>query len=342
MGGHALKKTKTRRYFREEYQILATQIKKELLGLFNKTEDEILEIPYFQEKESFGDLDLLISIDSGSEILKLCTLLRDQYKLTELVRNGNVVSFPYQEFQIDLICIEKELMEMSRCYFSSNDIGMLIGRMAHSLGIKYGWQGLYYFLYNDKKTKRLRKILLSIEPSRIFQVLDLDYERYQKGFKNYEEMFIFLSKSKYFGTKIFDNSLVQSESRRRDAKRPSLDIFLKWLENNKENFPNPGQILNNSETIEFINEQFPEIRLNEIISEEREKEKENDLIHNKFNGRIIMKYFPNLQGCELGRVLQIFQTHIEIDLGLSYSQYIKSTEFNKIIDEFSQILIGTK
>ena len=58
MGGLALKSTYTRRYQRDEYEALEKEMFEILSGTFKNYETP----RYFESKESFGDMDVILSM----------------------------------------------------------------------------------------------------------------------------------------------------------------------------------------------------------------------------------------------------------------------------------------
>ena len=59
MGGRALKNTYTRRYQRDEF----ISIKNELFDIMSSTFKKYSIPRYFVDKESFGDIDIIVSME---------------------------------------------------------------------------------------------------------------------------------------------------------------------------------------------------------------------------------------------------------------------------------------
>jgi len=66
------------------------------------------------------------------------------------------------------------------------------------------------------------------------------------------------------------------------------------------------------------------------INENNEKIK---MISEKFNGNIIMSWFPNLKGKELGKMINIFK----LKLNDNYDNFILNNDINTIFNYFIRI-----
>lgn len=197
----------------------------------------------YSSKESFGDADFLISCTSAQWQQFTEAELKDadySYK------NGNVVSIGYNfygvdlPFQVDYIYTgdNQRALDLAVDYFAYNDLGNLIGRIAKSLGFRYGHKGLYYELYSTTKENQLHaKIDTGLTTEQIHKLLNLDYARYCQGFETPEDIFKFVSASQYFNSDFFLFENVNHVSRIRDRKRKTYTDFLEWCRNNE--FPAP-------------------------------------------------------------------------------------------------------
>ena len=163
MGGNALKNTNTRRYNSDEYfklfQVIGAQICDHVVqfGL----------IKSYRNKDTFGDMDILY-VHNGT--INMRDVVTSLFNPNEIVVNGDVMSFNVEELQVDLIKVNLEEYDFAMKYFSYNDLGNLIGRVAHKLGLKFGRKGLLYvYRKNDKIlgevtiTNDLIKLLVSVD-----------------------------------------------------------------------------------------------------------------------------------------------------------------------------------
>lgn len=230
MGGNALKNCTTRRYSRDEYFDLEAQVLSKLKIIFPESQPHAIKA--YKSKESFGDMDVLID----SELLPSDWVDSVCYSFypKEHVKNGNVLSFEYKEFQTDLIVTDPSEMQSSMNYFAYNDLGNLLGRIAHSMGLKLGHNGLSYNWRID--TYQFRNVVLLTDFRDILPVLGYSYERYAQGFDKIEDIFDFVVSSRFFNKDIYLLHNRNNTSRTRDRKRKTYMEFLDWLEGYKENY----------------------------------------------------------------------------------------------------------
>lgn len=330
MGGKALKNIKTRRYDKYEYINISNEILNNLSLLFPKI--KICSVPYLNDKETFGDLDILISDSFG--INNMIPKILNLFKPIEHIKNGNVFTFNVNDFQIDLIFVNDINFDMSICYFQNNDAGMLIGKICHSLGLKYGPTGLRLLVLNEND--RLCDIQLTNDPRLIFSILGLDFDTFNRGFDNYTQLFDFLSTSKYFYYDIFDSSLINSASRRRDNKRNSLHLFFEYLTLNQERLSHSERKRTQDENIDFIDKLFPNKFVYRTIDEANKKLANKKLASEKWNGNIIMKLFPELTNNKLGSSIIKHKEFVK-SFDLDFEYYILNNDFDKILNDFKLI-----
>lgn len=223
MGGNALKNTETRRYNAFEYHELCNDVYTQLWKLFPKCIFSI--ITAYRNKPSFGDMDIVISSENLHN--NYVELLISHFKPTEWVKNGNVLSFDYKQFQIDLIVAHPDEYHTSLHYFAYNDLGNLCGKLAHQLGVKLGHNGLSYVWRTG--TYMFREVVILKDWNKILQVLDLDPVKYFEGFDELEDIFEYVVSSKFFNKDIFAFENMNNYARTRDKKRKTYTTFLDWI-----------------------------------------------------------------------------------------------------------------
>ena len=328
MGGSALKNIETKRLDTKEFE----ELKNELIS---KLEYEFMTnlypLKYYYEKQDHGDLDILIKIPFINDN-RIESILYDKFLCNEVVHNGGCYSFDYKEFQIDLILTEEKYWEIAKIFYDFNDWGIFAGRIANSIGLKFGYEGLKYVLYSEDKSEKLKKIHLTSNIKKIFYILGLDYEKYLKGFKNLDEMFTYFAYSKRFYKKLGTLGFLNSDQRHRDKKRKNIKAFEKWLEN-KNDIPDNNEKYSFEKTIDLIDKEFPEIKIKTIVEKEYKKLEIKKKISEKFNGTIVMKIFPNLSGEALGKSLNKFKYILDND----YSNFILNNDLETILNKFKEI-----
>jgi hypothetical protein len=230
MGGNALKKTTTRRYSAKEYLALRNQVIRKLQPLLPDCAMD--DIKHYRQKPDFGDLDILIEDKDTKN--RLINRLSDISEISELVthhENSPVWSAGWGDFQVDLIFAEPNYYDFTSRYFAYNDLGNLIGRVAHHMGFKFGSKGLIYVLMDgDFKIGEIT-VTLDFEDALTFLGFgNKAHSEHQEGFDTLEEMFEYISESYYFEPNFYRLETRSNSASARDRKRPIYQAFLRHIE----------------------------------------------------------------------------------------------------------------
>ena len=128
MGGRALKGgTFTRRYERQEFEDISKELTERLKLTFKR-----VDVPlFYKDKETFGDADIVVSLEGLEDEFNMREFIVDNFKPNEIFHNGNCWSFDYKELQIDIISVSSEHYDSTLNYLAYNDFGNLVGRLAH-------------------------------------------------------------------------------------------------------------------------------------------------------------------------------------------------------------------
>lgn len=303
MGGNALKQHKAVRLEKNDYDRVAGQCIARLRGLY--PDGRIEAIQAYREKQDFGDLDVLVAAD-GYDPLKAS----DALSSVEVVRNGPVTSVGVETpnggiFQVDLIKSPLKEFDYASRYFRWNDLGNLVGRIAHAMGVAHRHDGLYFY-YRDGD-HLFREILLTLDHDLALTFLGFDPMRFNRGFDTLEDVFRFVASSCFFNRDIYLLQNRNAKSRVRDSKRPSYMQFLAWCES-RPDLPSFSFPVDKGSWLPRIAEHFPS------FSAEHEKAK-SDLarIHaakEKFNGELASR-ITGLQGKPLGEQVRKFRDSFE-------------------------------
>lgn len=224
MGGNALKNTVTERKSAQDYIHILFAVMERLQKLFPGT--RIAPILSYAEKETFGDLDLLVCSDNLPA--NWTAMVKAEFAPNEFISNGGVHSFDYDKFQIDLVMSPEHEMDFAAVYFSFNDLGNLMGRIANIYGFKYAHNGLWKVVRDDKG-EPIGKALVTGNPAEAFYFLGYDFKRYRQGFRDLEAIFEFVVSSRFFHSGAFQFENRNNKDSARDRKRPTYMAFLKWL-----------------------------------------------------------------------------------------------------------------
>jgi hypothetical protein len=299
MGGNALS-IKTRRVNFKEFIQIQDQVSEALV--FNLGYAQARFLPYIFNKESFGDLDLILP---KPKLPYLEDFLTDYLGSREVVHNGDIVSFEYREFQIDLIHTPFQNLDIAQTYFSYNDLGMLMGMLAKRVGCKYGSDGLYLVRYNHNKSRKW-EIFLSKDSEEIFWFLGLNYSRFLKGFESLEDVFEFVYCSHLFDSDAFLNEEGWNHRRRtRNKKRPTWQAFKSYLKKHPKKLnPKP------KDPIDYCKDYFPPTYIDERLERIREEDNRRQIVKERFNGKLVEEV-TGLRGKDLSRFIAEFKKQFE-------------------------------
>ena len=284
----------------------------------------------YHNKETHGDLDLLICVDKDSNI-NLYDYIKSTFKPQAIYSNGGVYSFDYKNFQIDFIPIESSKWDSAKTYFSYDPCGNIQGKSYHKFNLSYGWEGLFY-RFRNHNGNNTADILISNDVRKIFEFGGYDYDRFSKGFDTLEEIYEFCIASKYFNIDTFKMENLTQIDRKRNRKRKSYNEFLEYI--NKSNITKAYEFNKDKETyLPMIDKFFPEANIFGEIKKLRDKDNEDKVMSQKFNGDMVMLWIPNLVGKELGAAMFKFKSA----LGNEYREFILNNDYNNIRKAFMNI-----
>ena len=328
MGGKALNKygVTTVRKNTEEFQRIGKEIQ-------NRVETDLpvstAIVTCYHTKADHGDLDLLIKMDEGISII-WNEFIKTRFNPQAIHNNGGVYSFDYQNFQIDFIPVKENKWETAKVYYSYDPLGNIMGKTFHKFGLSYGWDGLFY-KFRNFNGRLAQNILLTNDAERIYDFGGYDYQRYLQGFEILEDILKFAINCKYFDAEIFQMDNLKSIDKKRNRKRGSYHVFLKYLKDNNINtrydFHKDKELY-----LPMIDEAFPEADLLGQLYELKMKDTENKILSQKFNGDIVMTWLPDLQGKQLGHAITGFKASFEDDE--EYRKFVLNANFDAIQERF--------
>lgn len=301
MGGKALKilGIETERKSTQEHLRIEQELIPIISDMFNT---EVRTVKFYRNKKDHGDCDLLIH--NHGNLGNIRKKLEERFG--PVYSNGSVYSFEYDKYQIDIIPQPSRNWGETLEFFSYDPSGNLSGKLAHKLGLKYGFSGLVY-PFRTFSGRLTTDIVISTDQRKIHDFLDLDYDRYLEGFDEVEDIFDFITNSKYFNSDSYDMDNLTHKDRKRNQKRKTYQEFLDYIEKNKGKLNNYQFDKNKENYIDMIDEFFPEANFKSQLEKLKEKDRENHLISLRFNGNIIMEMFPELKGKELGNIINKYK-----------------------------------
>jgi len=337
MGGNAIKTTSIRRYNRIEYDTLCEKVRRIFTTDPRVAGTRIHITQCFRDKQDFGDIDILIQEPSeDSDHPRDLIFYKNLFETKEIHRNGSVVSMEHEGFQIDFIEVPMDEFEIAKEYFDFNDISNLIGKVARTLGLKYGHRGLTYTI-RDGLGDKVGEIPVTKNPEEALRFLGYDWERFQKGFNNLEEIFEFVVSSKYFDASVYALDQLNHVDRIRDKKRATYQAFLTWIEGKTL----PVRAKRDDRSTWFlpqIRRAFPEFAMLYDLAQAQQEKRAK--VKTKFNG-IIVSELTGLKEKELGNFMLQWRSWFKNEYDFQdYVLYASSTALSEAITEFHKKLIS--
>ena len=305
MGGSALKSLDIKRMSREEYEVAVYAIR---VGLAQHGLDSY-EVPAYKTKEDFGDADIVVYNPKG---INLTELVETIFHPSEIVVNGNVISFDHHAHQIDLIQFSDfDTLEFAHGYFSWNDLGNFMGRVSRRLGMKFGHDGLWYVLRDPENPDYVfKEIRIRSDFLDVLKFLGYDPIRWNDGFDTPEDIYNFVTTSKYFHPAGFVLSNRNYTARIRDKKRKMYNGLITFLSEKygiTEDTPLPEDYYQKEHGLKKALVKFPE------FAQEYFKAKSDMEIHKRYMSRINGKWAAehfDVQGKSLGVIMKNLKDYI--------------------------------
>ena len=222
MGGNAF--PTAGRLSKSHYDMLSMGLQE----IFNRGQIDA-KIPLsYRSKDSFGDMDVIVPNREEAE-----KILKQMGPVLDIVWNlqgyNVLIAYLGQNVQVDLNIVGEGNMDFAFWYFSYNDLGNLIGRIAHRQGLKFGHDGLWY--PHRINTTAVGDYLLTNDIEKALWYLGFDVQKYFDGFENLEDMFRWVVDCVNFEGAAYPLEHRNHKARTRDSKRKNYNAFLEWLYN---------------------------------------------------------------------------------------------------------------
>lgn len=319
MGGLALKQFDAKRLDHAEYSVIASKLEIVLNGIISGLgiDGNAVIVRAYRTKPSYGDVDVVVPKELRSYLsdnnMSMVLAHNFQHKLPSIpfISNGPVSSFglPLETggvFQADFIYTSNEYFDFAVEYYAWNDLGNLIGRIAHKLGLKFGHDGLSMPLRDGDNL--FDTIYLTRDFKTAIEFLGYSHTLYLYGFDTMEDIFRFTVDTPMFNSAIYDLDNRNHTARVRDKKRPTYTAFLAWLKEHPEvdkafEFPKDKTFWH-----PHIWSHFPEAK--DHYDSAVERLNRIKFIKTKFNGDLI-RGIIGLEGKELGGFIRQFKELFE-------------------------------
>jgi len=210
-------------------------------------------------------------------------------------KNSNVYSFPYKGFQVDVTFHPMHDFNMAVDYSSWGDLGNIMGRVFHKMGLHFGHSGLSFWIRQGLFDNNLQwsnsdhiyeKVILTNNMIEICEIGGFDYLRWQKGFDTEQDAFEFVVNSKYFHPDLFQLENLNHTNRTRNKKRGMYMRFIEHVNSKewtvKEPFHEKATYALYYQTV------FPQ--LHELFSKYRLEYEISKVVKQKLNGKQVIEW----------------------------------------------------
>ncbi len=218
MGGNAIKDSQ--RMSAGVLQSVKIQISRLLSRAISGIEFRFPE--QLKDKDSFGDLDVIVGLTNEEEKKEFVTMLENHF--SEIVQSGDVYSVRYVNYQVDFIAVDSDV-DFANEYFSYGDLGNLLGYYAMERGLKLGHMGLYRSV-NIPNVGKTRHVVTSDWREALDMIGFEDIEQ-PRGFASNKQMLDFVASSSLYGgrERIFNLASLNARQRSSIKKRPAQRQF---------------------------------------------------------------------------------------------------------------------
>lgn len=297
-----------------QYLDIVSELKSKLCPRFYRYVQEPRSLP---TKTSFGDVDLLVT-----EHQHVSEDMPRHIGATSFKVNGNIISLLYRGFQVDLIKILHDRIDLGRFHSEYGDLGMILGMLSRNLGFKFGIKGLTIKLESYK-------IELSHDLSNILQFLGLDQSVWERGFQTEAAIFKWITSCKYFRPSFFSRTheklsedtqkqqlesssfeqpiVWNHESRLRFNKRPMFQNWIQFVATLPSNAERVDTSLVRSNAIDFFNkrQEYSGIERQLLLTRR---------VKTKFNGMLCRQWTDfSVEGRQLGDLIMAFKHQNSIE-----------------------------
>jgi len=335
MGGKALKSIKVSGMNTETFSKVSDEIVKKLRDELDTNLVEIL--PYYKSKNTFGDVDVLISKTAIEKygFNKFHDFLKTKLESPEQAGNSQIYSFGYKYedsyHQIDLMLHSDDMFYKAKNYFAYNDLNILMNFIAVSnFDISFSKEGLNHVIYGEEKTQKIGEYNVNVDFYEVLDFLGLNKEQHKIGFNTLQDMYDFIYESPYFDSSAFITK-TEKENRAeiKRAERKTYSGFIDYVKNK----PQKKSILKGKSKQEIQNLFFYKFPIakesyNEIIENNKKIKK----MRESFNGFLASEWLNiDLKDKFLGVVMRKIKSDFNNDENL-LADWIEQNGQDKLKD----------
>lgn len=271
MGGNALKTIQVQRMNREEFIDVCSTVMHKLTKTFNIQTGDLKVLPFFKNKESFGDVDLLIANEVLLDKKTFNDKLKSDLGSPEVAPSADFHIHPFafehkgSFYQVDLMFHPRNELLQAERYYGYNDLHVLINQFAmplenDKLNLSFNKKGLIKNIYFDeKKNNKLGEIVVESDFYKVLNYLGLNEQKHKNGFNDIEDVFKYVMSSPNFDINVLNEKILSpNNDTKKRLKRPNFIAFVDYANKNSN-----LREVNNKGTVEYFGKIFPGVLENE-------------------------------------------------------------------------------
>lgn len=246
-----------------------------------------------------------------------------QVEQSNFVKNGH--EFTLGDNKVKIIYVTNR-DEFEFCFdVSSYGVNLILGKILKRLGLKLTNFGLLYEekLGIENHQSKVGEFLITGNSEKLFSLLKLDYNTFKAGFETKDEFFTFLATCPYLNQRIFTEP-------KKEHKLLMHQEFQAYL------IANPIAEPHKKLTFEEIDEFFDDIDFMAAIERLKEKERRKREAVEKFNGRVILDYYPDFDRKKIGTSMGYFKYSFG---GVEeYRDFLAENDIDAVMNKFKEIV----
>ncbi|KAH0547824.1 hypothetical protein FGG08_000081 [Glutinoglossum americanum] len=190
------------------------------------------------EKKSYGDIDILVEGPRYPfEVQDLAGALEAQryshetagpttnFAIPDTEREGEEDVVVYR--QLDVHVCRPGTLDWEVFTKSHGDMWNILGSMGRFYGVTVNDRGCHLRIPEIEPVDRKHSLLhLTSDPAEALALFGLDVDSYQRGFQTVDEMFDYISSTRFFRHGAFENTEEKRRDRQRMSQRP---VFRRWV-----------------------------------------------------------------------------------------------------------------
>jgi len=296
--------------------------------------------PELANKESFGDVDVHVCIVDKNLLteMQFFEMLVKEFKPVETLRQGRMINLlSVERFQIDFVFFQEEKFEFSLAYNGNGDFAMLMNAYLSKNDLMLTVDGLILRGKNIKVVDFMDSFLLSTDFQAICSFLLIPIHSLNGlNSLSIESAFEILSNSRFFSPFAVD---FVTKIEKMKKPRPMTQAFIDFLKTLDPTVPTltTSYFENKAFCLEYFNkkDEFQIKRDSAIYGIEETNSKIQ--VKQILNGDHVHKWFPKLNGPEIGRVLKLIRQAHGSSWG-SFLAWLSATEIETVHVEISRLI----